>query len=92
MTKIKPITADGNEPRGYKQLESHVQGQPPLYGEPNGPTPGTLFEGTPREPVPDREVRGFVGGKAVASKGDQVGSGPEEWERQSRDLSGEDRK
>ena len=90
MTIDKPNSTDSQEPEGHKQLDSHVQGGPPVYGEPKGPTPGSQFDRSSATP-PDRERAGFVSGKDVISKGDQVGSGPEEWEHQSRDLSGEER-
>ncbi|MCX5581752.1 hypothetical protein [Kaistia terrae] len=85
MNTDKPNLADGNEPEGHQQLDSHVQGQPPVYGEPKGPRPGTMFrhkDGVPQPP--DRERDGFVSGPDVVGLGDIVGSGPEEWERSKK--------
>jgi hypothetical protein len=77
MTTEKPNLADGNSPKEDKLLDSHVQGQPPVYGEPKGPIGGALFEGTAPRP-PDRERDGFIGGSDTLTMGDKVDSGPEE--------------
>jgi hypothetical protein len=82
MTTDKPNLPDSNEPEGPNQLDSHVQGQPPVYGETKGPRPGTMFRHKFAAPQPpDRERDGFVSGPDELGLGDIVGSGPEEWER-----------
>lgn len=86
------LRPDLPEETGHKQLDSHVQAPPPVYGEPKGPRPATMFRHEVATPMPpDRERNGFIGGRAEVGLGDIVGSGPEEWERESHDLSGEDR-
>jgi len=91
MTAEKPNLADSNEPEGHAQLQSHVQGQPPVYGEPKGPTPGSLLQRPLPGNTPDRDRDGFVGGRDVRSRGDEVGNGPEEWEHAAGDLPGGER-
>lgn len=87
MTKLRipdekaDMPADG----GDKPLDSHVQAAPPVYGEPKGPRPATMFRhkfGV--HPPPDRERDGFIGGRDEVGLGDLVGSGPEEWERKPK--------
>ncbi|MCX5581533.1 hypothetical protein [Kaistia terrae] len=88
MNTDKPNLADGTEPEGHQQFDSHIQGQPPVYGEPKGPRPGTMFRhkfGVPQ--LPDRERDGFVSGPDALGLGDIVGSGPEEWERTKQPLT-----
>lgn len=91
MTIDKPNLAHSQEPEGHKQLDSHVQSPPPIYGEPKGPIPGALFQDSDAKNPPDRERNGFVSGRDVVSRGDLVGSGPEEWEHDSRRLTGEEK-
>jgi hypothetical protein len=83
MTKFPiPPDADMPEDGGDKPLDSHIQEPPPVYGEPRGPRPGTMFRHpSPVAPLPDRERHGFVSGPDALGLGDIVGSGPEEWER-----------
>jgi hypothetical protein len=72
------MPADG----GDMPLDSHVQAPTPVYGEPKGPRPGTMFRHKFAVPQPpDRERDGFISGPDVVGLGDIVGSGPEEWER-----------
>jgi hypothetical protein len=79
--------ADMPEDGGDKPLDSHVQADAPVYGEPKGPRPGSMFRHSFATAMPpDRERGGFVGGRAEIGLGDMVGSGPEEWRRAPADA------
>ncbi|BCP53810.1 hypothetical protein K32_24270 [Kaistia sp. 32K] len=87
MTKpqIPDEKADMPADGGDKPLDSHVQAQAPVYGEPKGPRPATMFRHKFGVPPPlDRERDGFIGGRDEVGLGDVVGSGPEEWERKPK--------
>lgn len=89
MTIKKPNLAEGNEPEGHRQLDSHVETPPLIYGEPKGPVPGTLFQHSFATTPPDRERDGFFPGPNMVSKGDEVGGGPEDGERPKLEKSAE---
>jgi len=79
---IPTVTTDMPKDGSHKQLDSHVQAPTPVYGEPKGPRPATMFRHEPSSPMPpDRERDGFIGGRDEVGLGDIVGSGPEQWER-----------
>jgi hypothetical protein len=79
------LKLDLPENGGHKQLDSHVQAPTPVYGEPNGPRPASMFRRNVATPMPrDRERNGFIGGRDEVGLGDIVGSGPEEWERKPK--------
>lgn len=85
----KPTNADLKpdlpEDNGHKQLDSHVQAPTPIYGEPKGPRPATMFRHKSANPMPpDRERNGFIGGRDEVGLGDIVGSGPEEWQHKQK--------
>jgi hypothetical protein len=81
----EPFTRDDAilEEGGSLPLASHVQGSERVYGEPKGPLGEALIDDPPpkiQRPA-DRDRDGFVGGTTRKTRGDLVGSGPEEYDR-----------